>query len=187
MPKTLVVGLAISASVACLAGAQEPPTRWSAGVAWQGRVPGDRALGLHIARVIATPSFASVRLEAAGFATIGKQVISVCPSSTDASCEGKSVDRVGELLATFSIGETTGRSRSLPVLILGTGAYVSRRNQHWDGDASTPTGGMIEGGLGFALSRGVARTRLEATVRRYYGLQSSWGSSSLNVRLSHHW
>lgn len=187
MSRTIVAAAALCFCVGAEIPAQATSEAWSAGVAWQGPSPGDRSLGVNLGRRVSTSRMGSVRVEGAAFAVVGKPVIRACPSASGDPCDGRSVDRIGEMLAVLSIGETTSRGRGHPVVILGAGGYISRATSGSSAGRSGPSGTMAELGLGVRLPPWGAQLRMEATVRRYFGLEPDWDKPAVNLRLVRYW
>lgn len=166
---------------------QAAPTTWSAGVAWQAPSPGDRSIGVHLARRVSASRIGGLRVEGAAFTIVGKKVLRACVLDSGGSCDAHSVDGIGEILATVSVGERGKSLHSKPVVLLGGGAYVSRSAAEPGTTRSFLSGMMAEAGVGLRLPPSRARLTLETTIRRYFGLESDWDRSNVNIRVSHSW
>lgn len=166
---------------------QAAPSTWSAGLAWQGPSPGDRSIGVHLARRVSESRIGSFRVEGAVFTTVGKRTLRICAYESVSNCEVHDVDGIGEILATLSVGERGKSLHSKPIVLLGGGAYVARSAAESGTTRSFLSGMMAEAGVGLRLPPSKAQLTMEITIRRYFGLESDWDRSSLNVRVSHSW
>lgn len=166
---------------------QAAPSTWSAGLAWQGPSPGDRSIGVHLARRVSESRIGSLRVEGAVFTIVGKRTARVCAYESSIPCEVHNVDGIGEILATVSVGERGKSLHSKPIVLLGGGAYVARSAAESGETRSFLSGMMAEAGVGLRLPPSKAQLTMEITIRRYFGLESDWDRSSVNIRVSHSW
>ncbi|MDP1857133.1 MAG: hypothetical protein Q8K82_00600 [Gemmatimonadaceae bacterium] len=97
------------------------------------------------------------------------------------------MDGIGEILATLSVGERGRSLHSKPIILLGGGAYMARSAAESGTTRSFLSGMMAEGGVGVRLPPSKAQLTMEITMRRYFGLESDWDRSSVNLRVTHSW
>jgi hypothetical protein len=186
MFRVRVLAAVLCLSVVARLDGQTALESWSAGVAWQGPSPADRSVGIHLARRLSTSRVGNLRIEGAAFAAVGKQVGNVCLSPSTGSCEAKTIDRIGEILATLSIGDIGEQYTLKPIILVGAGAYVSRSAPGYNDGMSSPSGIVVEGGGGLRLPPMGAQLRVEMLIRKYFDLTPS-DRPAFNLRLTHSW
>lgn len=182
--------VAVATSFLAMAGSlggQVAPGTWSAGVAWQGPSPGNRSIGVHLGRRVSESRIGSLRVEGAVVTIVGKRTAQVCAYESGIPCEVHNVDGIGELLATVSVGERGKSLHAEPAVLLGGGVYVARTAAESGETRSFLSGLMAEAGVGVRLPPSRAQLTMEITIRRYFGLDSDWDRSSVNIRVSHAW
>ena len=162
-----VVVLAVASCLARSVEAQERPLRWMVDGAFQGsaRPLPAGALGIEVAMRLVGRGWWSARVQASDFVLTDAGAIMVCSAGPPGGpCDKRQVRQLAAMVGQVTIGPAAQRV----YLLVGAGGYASA----WAGDAagSSPSGAVLEGGVGGRIPILGDRVVVEVRGRRYLNM-----------------
>lgn len=159
--------LAFASIVSNSAAAQERSSRWLVDGAFQAssRPLPAGALGVEAAWRAIDRGWWSGRIQASAFALTDPGALVVCTASPPGGpCDKRQMKQIGALVGQLTFGPSAQRI----YLVVGAGGYASA----WAGDAagSSPSGGLLEGGVGARIPVFGDRVVVEFRGRRYLNM-----------------